>query len=285
MIRETTSPEQMIRDVPVKITPAAGWAVLDQSVNSVNILFRGSEADLRYLNRDQVSIELDERENSKRGTRTIKLSPDMVACPAGMRAVLVDPMQISVTLDAESDKVVPVKADVEGRPVEDFEIDKIVCVPSNVTIHGPRLRLDQIESVRTEPIGIEGRMRSFSLERGLQKPADNWSARMDPAIIRVDVSIVELSTRRELDGVNVNALMPPGVAGVVHIEPPKVRITLQGRNALISELQREHVMAFVDCSRMKRGESLDLPVRSPVESGIDVSSIDPPVVKVTMEAH
>jgi YbbR domain-containing protein len=285
MIREATSYEQMIRDVQMKITPAAGWAVLDQSVNTVNVLFRGSEGDLRYLNRDQISIDIDVREKSKQGTRTIKLSPDLVRCPAGMRAVLVDPAQITITLDTETDKVVPVKADIEGRPLEDFEIDKIVCTPSNVTVHGPRLRLDQIEVVHTEPIGLEGRVRSFRLERELHKPGENWSARFEPSRVRVDVGIVELSARKEIADVRVNALMPAGSTGLVRFEPAKVKVILQGRNALIGEMQRERIVAFVDCSQMKPGQTQDLPIRVPVSSGIDVASIEPPSVKVTMEAR
>lgn len=282
LLRDATSFEQVVRDVPVRVLTAQGWAVLDQSVDRVDVLFRGSQQDVRYLNSDQVVVEIDLKDKSVAGSRTVRIDPERIRAPTGARAIVVDPPQLTFSIDVESDKVVPVKPDLLGKPSDDFDVEKVICTPATVTLHGPRRRLEQVEFIRTEPIELEGRIRSFRLDRGLSKPGESWSARMVPDRVQVAVNIVELSARKDFADVPVSALMPAGASGVVTMKPPRVRITLQGRTQFMDSLQK--AQAFVDCAGMKAGQTLDLPVRAPVASGVDVVSIDPPMVRVTMEA-
>ena len=73
-LREVTSFERSVRGVPLRIETASGIAVLDQSVNEVNVVCRGSEGDLRFLDADHVSIAIDMQDNASPGTRTIRLT-------------------------------------------------------------------------------------------------------------------------------------------------------------------------------------------------------------------
>ena len=285
LLRDATSFEQEVRDVPVRVLTAQGWAVLDQSVDRVDVLFRGSQQDVRYLNSDQVVVEIDLRDKAVAGSRTIRIEPARIRAPTGARAVMVEPPQVTFSLDVESDKIVPVKADLLGKPADDFEVDKVICSPATVTVHGPKRRLEQVEFVRTDPIELEGRIRSFRVDRGLSKPGESWSARMVPNRVDVTVNIIELSARREFNDVPIGALMSPGSSGAVRTTPSRVRVTMQGRTQLFDVMLKERLQAYVDCGAMKPGQTLDLPVRVPVASGIDVVAIEPAMVRATMEAR
>lgn len=284
-LREATSFERMVRRIPLRIETASGIAVLDQSVSEVNVLCRGSEGDLRFLDAERITVEVDMRGHATSGTRTVRLTPDRARAPAGVRVLQIDPPQVILSLDTESDKVVPVKADIVGTPPEDFEVDRVVCTPATVTLHGPRARIEQVVAVRTEPLDLEGRIRSFQLERDILKPGENWSARVEPSRVRVEVSIVEISARKVLDEVPVSALVRAGGSGAVNFQPSFVKIVLQGRQAMMQELDRNRIHAFVDCSQLKSGQPLELPVRVPVAAGVDVVSIEPKLVRATLEAR
>jgi hypothetical protein len=41
-----------------RITSISTPAILDRSAKTVDVLFRGSQEDIRYLNRDQISVDV-----------------------------------------------------------------------------------------------------------------------------------------------------------------------------------------------------------------------------------
>lgn len=284
-IREAISSEAMIKNVRLNVVTEDGWAVLDQSVPDVDVLFRGSEEDLRYLNRDQIEVKVNMRgRRSREGTVVVTLSPDLVKAPTGARAMRVDPNEITLSLDREDDKEVPVKAEVMGTPPEDYEVSKVLCTPATVVVHGPRQRLATVDAVRTDPIDLEGRLRSFTLNRSIVPLGVSWSARVEPATVDVRVSIVQRTARTEIENVRVSALVKPNSRDGVQFWPPTVRVTLSGKTDLIGNLEKDRLLAFVDCSTLERGSRVSLPVRVPVGAGLDVVAIDPPMVSAEIEA-
>ena len=64
---------------------------------------------------------------------------------------------------------------------------------------------------------------------------------------------------------------------------PAVRVTLSGRAELIGNVEKDRLLAFVDCSTLERGSRVSLPVRVPVGAGLDVVAIDPPMVSAEIE--
>jgi hypothetical protein len=285
-VREAISSEAMIKNVRLNVETDEGWAVLDQSVTDVDVLFRGSDNDLRYLNREQITVTVDMRgRRSREGTVVMKIGPEHVKALTGARAIRVDPNEITLSIDREGDKEVPVKADVVGTPPEDFEVSKVVCTPATVVVHGPRQRLAAVETVRTEPIDLEGRLRSFQLNRTILPLGESWSARVVPDSVNVQVSIVQRTARIEIDNVRVSALVRPNSRDGVQFWPPTVRVTLTGKSELLGNLEKEKILAFVDCSQLEGGGRISLPVRVPVGPGIDVVSIDPPLVGAEIEAE
>lgn len=284
-IREAISSEAMVKNIRVKVITDEGWAVLDQSVADVDVLFRGSEEDLRYLNREQITVSVAMRgRKSREGTVVMHLGPENVKALTGARAVRVDPNEITLSLDREGDKEVPVKADVVGTPPEDFEVSKVICTPATVVVHGPRQRLAMVETVRTEAIDLEGRLRSFQLNRAILPLGESWSARVEPDSVNVQVAIVQRTARIEFDNVRVSALVRPNSRDAVQFWPPTVKVTLSGKSELLGNVEKEKLLAFVDCSSLERGARVSLPVRVPIAAGLDVVSIEPPMVGAEIEA-
>jgi YbbR domain-containing protein len=282
-IRKATSFEALIKDVPLRVRVDEGWAILDQSVANVDVLFSGSLVDLRNINRDDILVEIDRRGESRAGSSVTHLSHKNVRNPGGARPIRVDPADVRVSLDRESDKLVPVKADIVGHPPEGFEVERVVCTPATVVLRGPQRRLDEVDLVKCEPIEMEGRIRSFQLNKAIQSPADNWSARIEPNSVRVEVVLVERSSRKDLADVPIRALSPPDSRSAVHFSPSRVAVTLEGGSQALEELESAKVLAFVDCGGLQEGGAADLPVRILPGAGIRVVAVDPPVVKAALD--
>jgi YbbR domain-containing protein len=281
-IRELTSFEEVVSDVPVEVLLPDGWAVQERSVNSVEVAFRGSQADIRALNKSQIRVQVDARDKKGEPSVILKIDRSNVTAPRSVRVMYVDPSEFVLTLDRESDKEVPVRVEQLGQVPDGFDIEKIVITPPAVKVHGPERRLASVEYVRTVPIDMEGRIRSFQLNRALMTPGENWQARMDVDKVRVEFTIVERAVLDNFTNVPVRALLPLGFSSDIRFFPDEVNVSLKGRTDVISNLTAKAIYAYVDCATLKLGEDANLPVQVPTPPGVTVLSIEPQVVRVSM---
>lgn len=283
-IQAAISFETVISDVPLVVEADPGWAVLDRSARTVDILFRGPQEEIRYLDGEQVKVELDIRGKTFEGSAVFKVTARNVKAPGTVRPVLIRPDEITLKLDREMEKQVPVKADLQGVPPEGYEVEKWVAAPASVTVHGPRQRLDEIDAVRTRPIDLEGRSRSFKkLKVPVTPPGEAWVARIAPSNVMVEITIVERSATKDVGPLAVDVLVPPGPRLKVQVRPEDVTVTVRGRAELLKGLAGDDVRAYVDCGDLEAGSSYDLPVRVQLPSGVGAVGIEPPTVKVTIE--
>jgi YbbR domain-containing protein len=281
-IQQVIKFENTVTDVPLTIQVDKGWAIMDQTVSTVDVLFRGSQETIRTLTRDRCEVVVDIRGRPLQTVSTVKLEPKYARAPGGARAILIQPERVALTLDQEGDKQVGVTADLVGIAPAGFEVEKVVITPASVLLHGPQQRLREIDSVRTAPIELEGRSRSFKLRASLVPPSDRWVARMEPVSVVVDVSITERSSEKEIKDARVSTLISPELTPRVKLTPSRVDLVLSGRPDLIDELQKEDVRAYVDCLRLEPSTIYDLPVRVHTVPGLSVKSINPATIKVEM---
>ena len=282
-IRSIINFETVIPDIPITIQVNPGWAILDRSAQTVDVLFRGSQEDIRYLNRDQITVEADIRGKPFAGALNVKLQPKNVQAPGAVRAIVIWPDEITLKLDQEGEKQVPVKANLQGAVPEGYEVDKVECTPASVLLQGPRQRLDEVSAVRTEPIDLEDRVRSFKkLKMPVVLPGENWVGRISPSNVAVEITIVERSATREFRDVPVRVLVSPGVGGPkLEIWPVAVNVVLKGFAKPLEDMSPGDVEASVDCSALQAGASYDLPVRVHALPGVSAISVEPPTVKIT----
>ena len=282
-IRSIINFETVVSDIPITIEVNPGWAILDRSAQTVDVLFRGSQEDIRYLNRDQITVEADIRGKPFAGALSVKLQPKNVKAPGGVRAVVIWPDEIALKLDQEGEKQVPVKADLQGAVPEGYEVDTVACTPASVLLQGPRQRLGEIESVRTAAIDLEDRVRSFKkLKMPVVSPGENWVGRVSPSNVVVEITIAERAATREMQELPVNVLVSPGVGPKLEVWPVKVNVVLRGLAESLKNLKPEEVQVSVDCSSLQAGASYDLPVRVHASAGVTAIRVEPPTVKVTV---
>lgn len=282
-IRSVINFETVVSDIPIKVQVNPGWAILDRSAQTVDVLFRGSQEDIRYLNRDQITVEADIRGKPSVGALNVKLQPKNVKAPGAVRAVVIWPDEITLKLDQEGEKQVPVKADLQGAVPEGYEVDTVTCSPASVLLQGPRQRLEEIESVRTVAVDLDDRVRSFKkLKMMVVSPGENWVGRVSPSNVVVEITIAERSATQEIQEVPVRMLVSPGVGPKLEIWPVKVNVELKGLADSLKNLNPEEVQAIVDCSALQAGASYDLPVRVHSSGGMTAIRVEPPTVKVTV---
>jgi YbbR domain-containing protein len=279
-IRESTGFETVITQVPLQITAGEGYAVSDQSCDSVGIRFRGSREDIRFISRDQVAVRLDMSDHSDSLRRTVKLTPRYVKAPSQARAVEFDPPEVTVTMDREVEQVLPVKAVFEGELPPGIQIEKVVCSPASVRVRGAEQLLRDAEQVRTEPVNLDGRYNTFKTQAALSSAGQPWT--VSPERVTAEVSLVERVATQRIENSYVRPLLAADDTRTVKIRPEKVTVVLRGSPQRLAALDPRAVCTYIDCAELTEPADYEIPVRADVPSGIQVEKIEPPTVQVTV---
>ncbi len=282
-IREATSFEATVEDVPITVLHDEGMAVLDLSDESTDVRFAGARADIRDLSRAQTQVIVDVRGRSMEGRQTVPVSTANVRAPRGCRAVFVRVDRISFSLDREAEKTVPVKVDVQGAPPPGYEIDRFICSPAAVTVRGPSTQLDTLEFVRTAPIDLEGRLQSFKVRRNIVVPGPAWAARVEPDRVLVEAIVTERSAIRTIERAPVRLMSGTEDRFAAVLDPARVNVVIQGLGEAITDLPETAIQPFVDVSGLPGAGPYDLKVRIYSSAAIRVLSVEPPTVKVEIK--
>lgn len=279
-VRESTSFEMVVSDVPVLVTAGEGWAVSDQSTDTVSIRFRGSRDDIRFISSDQVEVHLELSQHKEKLRQTVKFSPRYVKAPSRAHAVQFDPAEITVTLDREVERVLPVRAVFEGELPQGIQMDKSLCSPATVRVRGAERLLSELEQVRTLPISLDGRYNTFKTHVAVASAAQPWT--VSPERVTVDVTLVERVASRRIENSEVRPLLASDDTRVVKIRPEKVAVTLRGSPARVADLNARDVYTYIDCTELTEPADYEVSVRADTPPGVQIEKIEPAAVQVTV---
>lgn len=279
-VRENTSFEVVVADIPVAITVGEGLAVFDRSTDTVNIRFRGSRDDIRFIGSDQVEVKIDISEHTDRLRQTIKFSPRYVKAPSRAHAVQFDPSEITVTIDRQVERVLPVKVVLEGELPQGVQMEQNTCTPASVKVRGAERLLSELEQVRTVPVSLDGRYNSFKTHVAIASAGQPWTVL--PERVMAEVSLVERVATRRIENSNVRPMLASDDTRVVKIRPEKVTVTLRGSPQRIADLNARDVYTYIDCTELTEPADYEVPVRADVPAGLQVDKIEPAAVQVTV---
>ncbi|MBP7274758.1 MAG: hypothetical protein KBA51_00980 [Kiritimatiellae bacterium] len=283
VIREAISQESVVYDVPVEFLHNPEYAVLDRSVETVDVRFRGARGDLVRLQPDEIRVTADVREirESKADVR-IKLRTNMVRAPGAARAISITPGEITLSMDRQGSLDIPVRAELQDHPPDGFAVERVVCDPATVKLIGPMSKVGEIEALSTSAIELEGRTRSFKARATMQPPPGLTTVRIEPERVQVEVVITEHSATRRMEQVPVRLMSMPVAGGArrITVTPAAVAVTLQGRESALAAVSPENIMAFVDCSRLTGPGKYDFTVQWVAPSGVRAVQVEPASVTI-----
>jgi YbbR domain-containing protein len=279
-VRENTSFEVVVADIPVTVTVGEGLAVFDQSTDTVNIRFRGSRDDIRFIDSEQVEVKIDISEHNDRLRQTIKFSPRYVKAPSRAHAVQFDPSEITVTIDRQVERVLPVKVVLEGDLLQGIQMEQNTCTPASVKVRGAERLLSELDQVRTVPVSLDGRYNSFKTHVAVAAAGQPWTVL--PERVTAEVSLVERVATRRIENSMVRPMLASDDTRAVKIRPEKVTVTLRGSPQRIADLNARDVYTYIDCTELTDPADYEVPVRADVPAGLQIEKIEPAAVQVTV---
>jgi len=283
-IRAATSNTTLVTDIPLLIQPPPGWSLMDTSAHTVDVAFLGTRDDLRYLNRERIKAEVDVRDHDKNGTFRVPLGPANINAPGSARIDFIRPASVTLRLDREITKQVPVKVDTQNILPDGYEIEKMVVTPATVELSGPAQRLQEIDSLRTVSIDLDGRVRSIHSRRlPLVSSSHMTGVELNPKTVTLDLNIIERSISEQFDDLPIRPLLPAGRTIQADIDPEVATIKVKGRPKRMKKLTADNLRIFVDATQITGSKAVKLPIQAILPDGITLVRTAPRKASVKLK--
>ncbi len=278
-IRKNIGFEVSVSNVAVDVDIPPGWAVSEKSAPRVSILFRGSREDIRYLNNEQLRVIIPVPEPQYGKEMEVRLSEKLLKNPTSAKVVRFNPSTITLKLDQEIERRLPVKAMTENNLPAGLQTERIISTPASVVVSGAREMLESLESIHTKPVDLKDRNGSFkeSVQVALLQPD---RMRAEPDWITVEVVVAAHTGTKQLEKIPVQVMSTPGESRKVNVTPQTINVTVRGPQQKIETLQASSALAYVSCTELTESTGYDLPVVVDLPEGIQLVNTEPAVVHV-----
>ena len=275
-IRTATSNSTLVTDIPLAIQPPPDWSVVESSAKTIDVAFLGTRDDLRYLNRELIKATVDARARQNNEPFTVVLGPANVNIFGNARIDFIRPAAVTVRLDREIQKQVPVKVETQNLLPDGYEIEKTVVTPATVELTGPAQVLDNVEAISTTPVDLDGRIRSINKRRLALVPGENFTGVvLNPEAVTLDLAIIERSISAVFPDLAVLPLLPPGRSIRADLDPEIATLTVKGRPELMKDLAAEDLRLFVDATEIDGAGPKKLPIRAVLPPGLSLVRTEP----------
>jgi len=177
--------------VPIDYSFAPDRVPASETPGSAEVRLRGSEAVLRRLTSDALSVALDLGGRPPGGRTVQLLTPRMVrSVPSGAAVEQIVPERITVTVERKVPRSVAVSPRFEGSPPPGYRLLGSQAEPAHVTIEGPESEVSRVGSVHTDPIPLDSRRISFQTPVAVSLDEPRISL-VGPRTVTVSVHIEE----------------------------------------------------------------------------------------------
>lgn len=260
---------RMAERVPIRITPGSGLIItnLDEISTSASLRLRAQRSMRSLIAVDDILVWVD-LSSLGPGEYTVPLQY-RVAPERRASVVDISPRQITVRLELEEAKLVPVNEEIISEPALAYSLQSITFDQRQITVRGPQSLVSQIVEAHV-PLELDGMRVAFEDDiRPIPIDADGRPVEgvtLEPPSVHVTVNIQPRSDVREVRvQPNIVGELPDGyvLTGVFDYEPKVVVVS--GPAALLTEIPGTIFTAPISLSNRTSSFSVDVPLQLPDE--------------------
>jgi len=260
--------EKTIERVPVRFAAVPkNLSVIQQNVAEVAVTLRGPARRLRDIDAQSLMVEIDlEGEQPPRGkpqpkscfllrenVRQLAERGASLSLSHDIEMLTIEPNTVTLTLDRVLTRTLPVKAVLDGKPAEDFEVSEVTVVPERVRVRGPQSVVAALKAIETLPVQVAGvteRLRRTVRLIERVHTAQFAAVPVEPSqrLVDVVVAVAERSRRKTLKALPVHVVLTTEKVGGIRVEtePRTVGpVTFVGPQSRMEAFGPDSVLAFV----------------------------------------
>ncbi|MFP4549369.1 MAG: YbbR-like domain-containing protein [Spirochaetales bacterium] len=271
--------------VPLELRLSESVVPGEEYPNRVRIRLRGNEDEIFEIEENDILAYADFSEHATDGLyrEPILIERRGTALDAEALEITIEPMNVTVQLAEKLVKSVEIAANIVGFPPPGYELSDYRISPTNVTIEGPRSRIDNVTQVLTEAIDLSGRTDDFTESIRLTRP-DPLVRFPGGTVVDFRALIAESVVQRVYDSVDISVLdLDPSLT--VSSPIPSGLIRVQGRQLDLDTVASDRIGLVVDASRITEPGTYQVAVRPQIPPGLVVLSIQPSQIEITVDGE
>jgi YbbR domain-containing protein len=277
---DTDAQRAIFMDVVVLLPPPnSGKMLISEVPSQVKVTLTGSRSKLSSLSRDDFSpVQMDLRDGK---SGYFYMDSSEISIGSGVQVMAISPSIVPLTWAVAAEKRLAVHVHVVGGLAKNLSLrGEVDAVPSYASVRGPKHELDDITTVSTEPVSLEGLGAGGHTRRvPLQRLPEHVTYSGEDAV-EVRINVVPLVAERTLGRLPVAAVGE----GRASVRPPRVDVALRGPEDVMNRLSVDQIVPYVEFAKMPGPATSSYEVRlRGAPEGVEVVRIVPPSVLVRTE--
>ncbi len=155
-------------------------------VNKISARIRGKEREVKNISVLHSIVSISP---NKIGNVEIKINPDNIKLPEGVKIVSLEPDRFTVTIDKVIEKLFPVKVEFVGEPAAGAEVGTPTIVPDKLPVRGPSSVLKEIDSL-IATVDLSGHAITFE-ERVIAKSPHTKAKIIGSPVVQVTIPMYQ----------------------------------------------------------------------------------------------
>ena len=250
--------------IPVEISGIPSeLTVTGSHLKSIEVRVRGPKSALETLAKLKPKYLLD-LSGAGVGVKTIYFDQHRIALPKGVTIIKITPELLTIRIENEIKKELPVIISLSGKPASGFIVAGAVAKPLSSVLRGPQNILGPMEKVLTKPIDIKGMSESFKKEIVLDL-AEDLEVISASKVVFAEIFIEEKIAAKLYHDIPVEGR---DTQYRYSVSPPGVNIEVKGPVNVLEKLYAEKgIKVYVDLKGLKPGmyvrrASIALPLKT-----------------------
>lgn len=254
----------------------AGHVVRNGLVNKIEVRVRAPIGIVRTLS-DKSSIFYMDLSSVKKGENILSIDSSQLPFRRNVEVMDITPSRITLDVDINSRKTVPLSAEISG-PLKEDHIAQVTFFPPEVMLTGPSEDLDQVAflpvKVNVDEEAVPGTHESvlrLILPEGMDAAPPEVRQTLHIGIKRKLVTVTR----------NVEVEVPDSLGNFIRPDKVKIQVAMPVSMAGGAASDRS-IRAFAQLDRYELG-SYTLPVLVILPAGAELVKIEPEEIAVTLE--
>lgn len=276
--------------IPLEIKLAEKMILVSSSVDRLTLTFKGPAGKIDSLTPESFRIYKDLSDVTQPGDIILSVQDLSFSIPKHITIEQIFPHRVTVRLDKIITKEFKIKVVTTGTAAQGYvELPYPRVNPAVIALRGPQKIVENIDTVKTEPIDINGLIASKRFGGvHLQEFLPNYPLNKDK-YVEVTVRIAEEMTKRSFTKIPIRLIEPVKSPFEVSITPQEVEVVLKGRQETINEIDPLTLKIFCDITNLAEGE-YELPIEGKIaekliQEGVVIDKIIPPNVSATLKSR
>ncbi|MDR0561285.1 MAG: hypothetical protein LBG73_01175 [Spirochaetaceae bacterium] len=271
--------EERTFSAPLRIELEPNIAAASLYPRMVQVTVRGDAENIRALTEDSIEPYIDLRGKGRGKYRTpIHFQKKGAAQSIEPLEIRVEPLEISLTLDAKASKTVPVKPDIRGTVKHGYELVGFTLNPNQAVIEGPSDLIAPVSELSTVPIDLADRDEDFTLMSAIAEPNPLVSIRGTP-MTGFQGSIREIMGLENFNG------LPIVIEGLsaqfsADADSKTGMVRIRGNRQELEAFHPSEDFLSVDCSGITQPGTYTLPVSARIPAGFTLIRQGPETVSI-----